>query len=93
LYPNATNVENLVMYTPIASMKVVICCLFNVRNAQAMQGCCSQDCVDVIHLPEEEQKKRSVVGENGNKIFKKENQMLTLRIEANLDPLAAPESC
>jgi UPF0176 protein len=52
------------------------CHLFfiNVKNVQAMQGCCSQDCVDVIHLPEEEQK-RSVVSENGNKIFKKENQM------------------
>jgi UPF0176 protein len=39
----------------------------------AMQGCCSQDCVDVIHLPEEEQSDPSW-GENGNKIFKK-NQM------------------
>jgi hypothetical protein len=32
-----------------------------------------KDCVDVIHLPEEEQKAMEV--KNGNKIFKKENQM------------------
>src|SRR5690606_3094261 len=39
--------------------------------AAAMEGCCSAECVDVIHLPEEEQKaiRRGIM--NGNKIFKK----------------------
>ncbi len=39
--------------------------------AAAMEGCCSAECVDIIHLPEEEQKaiRRGVM--NGNKIFKK----------------------
>jgi hypothetical protein len=32
-----------------------------------------KDCIDVIHLPEEEQKTRKGI-KNGNKIFKKENQ-------------------
>ncbi|HEX8563875.1 MAG TPA: rhodanese-related sulfurtransferase [Flavobacterium sp.] len=39
--------------------------------AAEMEGCCSQECLEVIHLPEEEQKKirRGIM--NGNKIFKK----------------------
>jgi UPF0176 protein len=59
--------------------------------AQAMQGCCSQDCVDVIHLPEEEQKAIRRGVKNGNKIFKKgKSDVLTFKNrEANLDPLAA----
>jgi UPF0176 protein len=59
--------------------------------AQAMQGCCSQDCVDVIHLPEEEQKAIRRGVKNGNKIFKKgKSDVLTFKNrEANLDPLAS----
>jgi UPF0176 protein len=55
-----------------------------------MQGCCSQDCVDVIHLPEEEQKTIRRGVKNGNKIFKKgKSDVLTFKNrEANLDPLA-----
>ena len=36
-----------------------------------MEGCCSVECVETIHLPEEEQKiiRRGI--KNGNKIFKK----------------------
>ncbi len=59
--------------------------------AQAMQGCCSQDCVDVIHLPEEEQKAIRRGVKNGNKIFKKgKSDVLTFKNnEANVDPLAS----
>ncbi|WP_418264524.1 rhodanese-related sulfurtransferase [Flavobacterium faecale] len=59
--------------------------------AQAMEGCCSQDCVDVIHLPEEEQKAIRRGVKNGNKIFKKgKSDVLTFKKrEANQDPLAA----
>jgi UPF0176 protein len=42
--------------------------------AQQMEGCCSKDCIDVIHLPEEERKATRKGIKNGNKIFKKENQ-------------------
>lgn len=58
--------------------------------AQAMQGCCSQDCIDVIHLPEEEQKAIRRGIKNGNKIFKKgKSDVLTFKNrEANQDPLA-----
>jgi UPF0176 protein len=45
-----------VMYTPIASMKVVICCLFNVKNVRSDARLLLTRTVDVIHLPEEEQK-------------------------------------
>ena len=39
--------------------------------AAAMEGCCSTECRDIIHLPEDEQKavRRGIM--NGNKIFKK----------------------
>ena len=59
--------------------------------AQAMQGCCSAECVDVIHLPEEEQKAIRRGIKNGNKIFKKgKSDVLTFKNrEANQDPLAA----
>ncbi|MEZ7498518.1 rhodanese-related sulfurtransferase [Flavobacterium sp. Arc3] len=58
--------------------------------AQEMQGCCSQDCIDVIHLPEEEQKAIRRGIKNGNKIFKKgKSDVLTFKNrEANQDPLA-----
>jgi UPF0176 protein len=36
-----------------------------------MEGCCSTECVDVIHLPEEEQKTIRRGIKNGNMIFKK----------------------
>ena len=39
--------------------------------AASMEGCCSAECVDVIHLPEAEQKAIRQGIMNGNKIFKK----------------------
>lgn len=59
--------------------------------AQAMQGCCSQDCIDIIQLPEEEQKAVRRGVKNGNKIFKKgKSDVLTFKNrEANQDPLAS----
>jgi UPF0176 protein len=36
-----------------------------------MEGCCSADCVAIIHLPEDEQKTIRRGIKNGNKIFKK----------------------
>jgi UPF0176 protein len=45
------------MYIPIASTKVVILfiqCEECAQNARLLP----QDCIDVIHLPEEEQKRR-----------------------------------
>ncbi|MCV9927917.1 rhodanese-related sulfurtransferase [Flavobacterium sp. LS1R49] len=56
--------------------------------ATAMEGCCSAECVSIIHLPEEEQKaiRRGIT--NGNKIFKKgKSDVLTFK--NNQDPLAA----
>jgi UPF0176 protein len=48
--------------------------------AQAMEGCCSKDCIDVIHLPEEEQKAIRRGIKNGNKIFKKgKSDVLTFK--------------
>ncbi len=37
----------------------------------AMEGCCSSECVSIIHLSEEEQKEIRRGVKNGNKIFKK----------------------
>ncbi|HMI06814.1 MAG TPA: rhodanese-related sulfurtransferase [Flavobacterium sp.] len=46
----------------------------------AMEGCCSSECVDVIHLPEEEQKAIRRGIKNGNKIFKKgKSDVLTFK--------------
>ncbi|MGB3775375.1 MAG: rhodanese-related sulfurtransferase [Leeuwenhoekiella sp.] len=39
--------------------------------AAAMNGCCSQECAEVVSLPEEEQKKLRKGIPNSNKIFKK----------------------
>jgi UPF0176 protein len=39
--------------------------------AEKMENCCSQECVDVIQLPYEEQKKLRSGTHNSNKIFKK----------------------
>jgi hypothetical protein len=53
-------------------MKAVIC--FFIQCKCAVNGrLLSTTCINVIHLPEEEQK--GFAGKNGNKIFKKENQM------------------
>ncbi|MFV8464207.1 rhodanese-related sulfurtransferase [Flavobacterium sp. LB1P62] len=46
----------------------------------AMEGCCSAECVSVIHLPEEEQKAVRRGIKNGNKIFKKgKSDVLTFK--------------
>ncbi|WP_016988340.1 rhodanese-related sulfurtransferase [Flavobacterium sp. ACAM 123] len=48
--------------------------------AQIMEGCCSQDCIDVVRLPEEEQKAIRRGIKNGNKIFKKgKSDVLTFK--------------
>ncbi|HEX9981442.1 MAG TPA: rhodanese-related sulfurtransferase [Flavobacterium sp.] len=39
--------------------------------AATMEGCCSTQCVEIIHMPEEEQKTVRKGIMNGNKIFKK----------------------
>lgn len=39
--------------------------------AEKMEGCCSEECVDIIHLPIEEQKRLRKGIPNSNKIFKK----------------------
>ena len=47
---------------------------------EKMEGCCSSECITVIHLPEEEQKviRRGI--KNGNKIFKKgKSDVLTFK--------------
>ncbi|HLA55827.1 MAG TPA: rhodanese-related sulfurtransferase [Flavobacterium sp.] len=38
---------------------------------KSMEGCCSAECVDIVHLPEDEQKAIRQGIMNGNKIFKK----------------------
>ncbi|UQD55652.1 rhodanese-related sulfurtransferase [Flavobacterium sp. K5-23] len=60
------------------------------KCAQAMQGCCSTACIEVIHLPEEEQKTIRRGIKNGNMIFKKgKSDVLTFKNrDANQDPLA-----
>jgi UPF0176 protein len=52
-----------------------------------MEGCCSKDCIDVIHLPEEEQKQHEDQVEI--KYLKKGKSDVTLEIEYYYDPLAA----
>lgn len=52
--------------------------------AAKMEGCCSAECVDVIHLPEEEQKALRRGLKNGNMIFKKgKSEVLTFRNTAS----------
>ena len=47
---------------------------------EKMEGCCSTECVEVIHLPEEEQKAIRRGIKNGNKIFKKgKSDVLTFK--------------
>jgi UPF0176 protein len=52
--------------------------------ANAMQGCCSQECAKIINLPEEQQKAIRQGLKNGNKIFKKgKSDVLTFRNSGN----------
>ena len=45
-----------------------------------MEGCCSTECVSIIHLPENEQKAIRSGIKNGNKIFKKgKSEVLTFK--------------
>ena len=45
-----------------------------------MEGCCSEECVSIIHLPEDEQKAVRRGIKNGNKIFKKgKSEVLTFK--------------
>jgi len=47
---------------------------------EKMEGCCSAECVNVIHMPEEEQKNIRRGIKNGNKIFKKgKSDVLTFK--------------
>lgn len=56
--------------------------------AAAMEGCCSSECQNIIHLPEEEQKALRRGKMNGNKVFKKgKSDVLTYR---NANPEGAP---
>ena len=54
---------------------------------EKMHGCCSAECVEIIHLPEEEQKAIRRGVKNGNKIFKKGKSDVLL-FKNNHDPLA-----
>ncbi|MGG7034843.1 MAG: rhodanese-related sulfurtransferase [Flavobacterium sp.] len=57
--------------------------------AEAMEGCCSSTCVDVIHLPEEEQKAIRRGAKNGNMIFKKgKSPVLTFKNNENAETVA-----
>jgi len=57
--------------------------------AEAMEGCCSSSCVDVIHLPEDEQKAIRRGLKNGNMIFKKgKSDVLTFKNNENAEAVA-----
>jgi len=57
--------------------------------ASSMEGCCSSECVDVIHLPEDEQKALRRGIKNGNKIFKKgKSEVLTFKNTATANAVA-----
>lgn len=50
------------------------------KCASAMEGCCSTACVEIIHLPLEQQKAMRQGIMNGNKIFKKgKSEVLTFK--------------
>ena len=57
----------------------------------AMEGCCSSECVTVIHLPEDEQKAVRRGIKNGNKIFKK-GKSAVLTFKTNTDKPVAKAS-
>lgn len=46
--------------------------------ATAFEGCCTKECQDVIHLPEEEQKALRKNKDNGQKIFNKSKRNLLI---------------
>ena len=48
--------------------------------AKKYEGCCSKDCLDVIHLPEEEQKKVRAGIDKGRNIFNKSKARLRPRL-------------
>jgi UPF0176 protein len=54
-----------------------------------MEGCCSKDCIDVIHLPEEERKATRGSRMEIKYLKKGKSDVLTLGIELLIDPLAA----
>lgn len=61
--------------------------------ATAMEGCCSSECVDTIHLPEDEQKALRRGIKNGNKIFKKgKSEVLTFKNTATANAIANADS-
>jgi hypothetical protein len=51
-----------------------------------MYGCCSTECATIIHLLKRRAYEKRI--KNGNKIFKKENQISCFS-KNNADPLAA----
>ena len=57
----------------------------------AMEGCCSSECISVIHLPEDEQKAVRRGIKNGNKIFKK-GKSAVLTFKTNTDKPVAKAS-
>ncbi len=60
--------------------------------ASAMEGCCSAQCQDIIHMPEEKQKeiRRGIM--NGNKIFKKgKSEVLTYKTSGAESPIATAQ--
>jgi UPF0176 protein len=62
------------------------------KCAQVMEGCCSAECIDVIHLPEDEQKiiRRGI--KNGNMIFKKgKSDVLTFKNNKETHEIFVPE--
>lgn len=50
--------------------------------AQQYEGCCSKDCQDFIHLPEEEQKELRKGVDKGSNIFNKSRARLRPRLES-----------
>ena len=59
----------------------------------AMEGCCSTECVSVIHLPEEEQKAIRRGIKNGNKIFKKgKSNVLTFKNNLETHAVFVPKA-
>ena len=61
--------------------------------AAAMEGCCSTECVAIIHLPEDEQKAVRRGIKNGNKIFKKgKSEVLTFKDNAEKPIAKATET-
>jgi UPF0176 protein len=66
-------------------MKAVIYFIQCEQCAQQMEGCCSKDCIDVIHLPEEE-RKATRKGIEIKYLKKGKSDVLTLEIATYYDP-------